>query len=103
MEKKAFLVIIDAEVQVETGRKCAEAPHCPGGPDHHVSCCFLSKLVKTSKVCDRPGAVRATGEPARRCAGVPAVHHLCSQPGSVFWLPLRSELNHLHCEHISGM
>lgn len=47
---------------------------------------------KTSKVCDRSGAVHATGEAALRCAAVPAVHHLCPQPGSVFRLPLRSEV-----------
>lgn len=47
---------------------------------------------KTSKAGDRCGALPATGEPVLRCAGVPAVHHLLSQPGSVFWLPLRSEV-----------
>lgn len=49
-------------------------------------------LVKNQPGCDGSAAVPAPGEAGLRCAGVAAVHPLCSQPGPVLWLPLRSEV-----------
>lgn len=62
---------------------------CPGGPDHHD----LQTGEKPARSVTDVGAVLASGEPALRCAAAAAAgHHLCSRPGSVLWIPLRSEV-----------